>query len=158
MKPKIQNTRLNILLADDDTDDRFFFAKAMDELDFDTHLSTVHDGEQLMEYLLKNTENLPDVLFLDLSMPRKTGFECLTEIKEDEKLKDMHVVMFSTSYSRDILYEQSMINMLYNIGAQDFIRKPSEFSQLKQVIERALLKVIENQTEKNLPKIQSSHD
>lgn len=130
----------------------------MDELDFDTHLSTVHDGEQLMEYLLKNTENLPDVLFLDLSMPRKTGFECLTEIKEDEKLKDMHVVMFSTSYSRDILYEQSMINMLYNIGAQDFIRKPSEFSQLKQVIERALLKVIENQTEKNLPKIQSSHD
>src|SRR5450759_3766148 len=93
--------QLNILLADDDTDDCFFFDKALRETPIATHLTIVHDGEQLMDYLSKNSEHLPDVLFLDLSMPRKTGFECLSEIKENKKLKDLPVVMFSTSFPQD---------------------------------------------------------
>jgi CheY-like chemotaxis protein len=89
---------LKILLADDDTDDRFFFEKALNELSLNTHLTTVHGGEQLMEYLLENTKNLPDVLFLDLSMPRKNGIECLSEIKENKQLEAVPVIMFSTSF------------------------------------------------------------
>lgn len=96
MNPK----QMNILLAEDDQDDRDFFDKVLKEIPVHTHLTTVIDGEQLMNYLYKNLGHLPDVLFLDLNMPRKNGFECLCEIKEDEKLKDLLVVMFSTACKR----------------------------------------------------------
>jgi len=130
--------QLNILLADDDMDDCFFFEKALEELQLSTHLTIVRDGQQLMNYLSENSKNLPDVLFLDLNMPRKNGFECLCEIKEHESLKVIPVVMFSTSYPRDQIYEANMINTLLKIGAHHFIRKPGDFAQLKQVIHQTL--------------------
>ncbi len=135
--------QVNILLADDDTDDRSFFEKALQEIPFDTHFNTVNNGEQLMVYLAENADNLPDVIFLDLSMPRKTGFECLMEIKEDEKLKDISVVMFSTSFTKGIELEMTLMNTLSTMGALDYIRKPSGFEQLKKVIHESLIKVIE---------------
>jgi CheY-like chemotaxis protein len=143
MKNKQQNAPLNILLADDDKDDRFFFEKALQELPVATHLTTVQNGEQLMDYLDINSAHLPDVLFLDLSMPRKTGFECLSEIKENEKLKNLPVVMFSTSFTRGIELEMNLINMLSRMGSQDYIRKPGDFEQLKEVIHQALVRVAE---------------
>jgi CheY-like chemotaxis protein len=136
-----QKTSLKILLAEDDADDRFFFAKALNELSIDTHLTMVHDGEALMEYLIKHLNNLPDALFLDLSMPRKSGFECLTEIKDELQLIGLPVIMFSTAYPRDFKYEQSIIGMLLNNGAYDFIRKPNDFAGLKTVIYDALCKL-----------------
>lgn len=154
MKPEQQNAPLNILLAEDDTDDRFFFDKALKELSIATHLTTVHDGEQLMNYLSENSEHLPDVLFLDISMPRKTGYECLSEIKENKKLKNIFVVMFSTFYSRDVNYERGMKKLLSGIGVDDYIRKPGDFEQLKQVIHKVLITATEKRTireqEKNL--------
>lgn len=130
---------LHILLADDDTDDRFFFDKALKEIPIATQLTTVHDGEKLMKYLSDNYENLPHVLFLDLSMPRKTGFECLSEIKENKELKHIPVIMFSTAFTRGIDFEQNMINTLHKMGAHDYIRKPAEFTELKHVIHKALI-------------------
>jgi CheY-like chemotaxis protein len=138
MKPKQEHAPLNILLADDDTDNCFFFDKALKEIPIATHLTTVYDGEQLMNYLFKNSDHLPDVLFLDLNMPRKTGFECLVEIKENEKLKDLPVIIFSTLFPRDINYEQGIIDLLYQIGVLDCFGKPPEFSQFKQIIQQSL--------------------
>jgi CheY-like chemotaxis protein len=140
------NVPLNILLADDDSDDRFFFVKALQEISIATDIHTVNDGEQLMDYLTLNDENIPDILFLDLNMPRKNGFECLFELKDNSKLKSIYVIMFSTSYPRDLNYEIDMIKRLYKIGAQDYIRKPSDFEQLKQVIHFAINKVIDINT------------
>lgn len=137
---------LNVLLAEDDTDDRFFFDKALKELPIKTHLTIFKDGEELMNYLSNNSEGLPDVLFLDLSMPRKTGFECLIEIKENEQLKNIPVVMFSTSYSHDSSYEKNIMDVLHKIGAQDYIRKPSDFTQLKQLIHQVLIKIAEQKS------------
>ena len=114
---------LKILLAEDDIDDRFFFESALRQIPLETLLATVQDGEQLMEHLAQNMENLPDILFLDLSMPRKNGFECLIEIKESSKLKDIPVIMLSTSYTQDINYEKNIIDLLHKIGAQDYVRK-----------------------------------
>lgn len=142
MGTKSLHAPIKILLADDDKDDRFFFEKALSEISIASDLSIAHDGEQLMQHLSENLKNLPDVLFLDLNMPRKNGFECLTEMKENKKLKHIPVVMFSTSYPRDKNYERDMINMLYKIGALDFIRKPDDFSVLKKVIQDSLMKVI----------------
>ena len=138
--------QLNILLADDDTDDCFFFEKALREISIPTQLNTVNDGERLMDYLSKNSEQLPDVLFLDLNMPRKSGFECLTEIVENIKLKEIPVVMFSTSYTLDRNYEQSMIDVLFRMGAQDYIRKPGDFAKLRELIHHSLVKLAEKKS------------
>ncbi|MBK5284952.1 MAG: response regulator [Bacteroidia bacterium] len=134
---------LNILLADDDKDDCLLFKEALEELPLSMHLTIVHDGDQLMKLLTREVvaqyvTPLPDVLFLDLNMPRKNGFECLCEIKQNENLKALPVIMFSTSYPRDKTYEGEMINTLLKIGAQDYIRKPNDFTQFKQVIHQAL--------------------
>lgn len=123
---------INLLLADDDSDDRLFFKEALEELRLSVTLSSVQDGEQLMDFLSTNSGHLPSVLFLDLNMPRKNGFECLTEIKKDSLLKDLPVVVFSTSF------DPETINHLYENGAQYYIRKPAEFSKLKTVINDAI--------------------
>jgi DNA-binding NarL/FixJ family response regulator len=65
-------------------------------------------------------------------MPRKNGFECLSEIKLSKKLNQLPVIIFSTSF------EQEVVNQLYQNGAQYFIRKPSEFSQFKKIIQHSL--------------------
>lgn len=133
------NTKqMNILLADDDIDDRNFFKDALKALPLTTSLTTVNDGDELMNYLLANTEQLPHVLFLDINMPAKNGFECLEEIKQNKKLKDIPVVMFSTSS------EQDKIKILFKTGADVYIHKPSNFAQLVQVIHHALPMAAEN--------------
>ncbi len=139
----MNNNLLRIVLADDDIDDRFFFKKAVNELSFETNLSTVEDGEELMAYLAENLEQLPDILFLDLSMPRKSGFECLSEIKKDPKLQNISIVMFSTFHTKDINYEKGMKSMLYEIGAEEYIRKPDDFSKLKTIIHTSLTKILD---------------
>ncbi|MBK9016360.1 MAG: response regulator [Saprospiraceae bacterium] len=146
MNTNPQITPLNILFADDDVDDRFFFEKALREIPIASNLTTVIDGEHLMDYLSENIEQLPDVLFLDLSMPRKSGFECLSEIRENIKLNDMPVVMYSTSYTSDKNYEESMIDVLFKMGAQGFIRKPGDFAKLKQVIHDELVMMFEKKS------------
>lgn len=128
----MNSKKLNVLLADDDFDDCNFFKQAMDELSPTTHLTIVHDGEELMNYLTEKADKVPDVLFLDINMPRKNGIECLVEIKQNKKLKDIPVVMFSTANSWDT------INHLFNNGTNVYIHKPSDFEQLKQVITHAL--------------------
>ncbi len=133
--------KIRILLADDDKDDCFLFREALSELPLLTDLETVYDGEQLMNYLNDRADNLPDVLFLDLNMPRKNGFECLSEIKHNDKLKNLPVIMFSTSYPRDMHYENDIMKLLYKIGARDYIRKPENFNLLKEVIHDILSKI-----------------
>ncbi|HTA61180.1 MAG TPA: response regulator [Bacteroidia bacterium] len=143
---KLKENTLNILLADDDPDDRSFFEKALKEIPLDTHLVSVNNGEELMIYLAKNLHNLPDAIFLDLSMPRKTGYECLLEIQENQDLKNIHVVMFSTSFTGGhIDLEKTLINTLSNMGAKDYIRKPGDFEKLKQVIHQSLIRLIEKE-------------
>ena len=124
--------QMNILLADDDTDDCMFFKEALKELFLPTDLTAVHDGEQLMQLLTSETTKLPHVLFLDLNMPRKNGFECLTEIKTNEKLNGIPVIIFSTSF------ENETVNRLHKGGAMYYIRKPSQFSQFKSLIQQSL--------------------
>jgi CheY-like chemotaxis protein len=128
----MSSKHLNILLADDDIDDCVFFKEALEGLPLSTHLTAVHDGEQLMQLLTSETNELPHVLFLDLNMPRKNGFECLSELKLNIKLKELPVIVFSTSF------EQEVVNVLHKNGGRYFIRKPAEFEQLKKVILQAL--------------------
>lgn len=133
----LMNTNIQLLLADDDKDDCDLFKDALDELSMSADLSTVHDGEQLMHMLSSAEGKLPRLLFLDLNMPRKNGFECLAEIKSNTELKDLPVIIFSTSSDNNI------VNSLYNNGAHFYISKPNEFEKLKNVIQAAILSVVE---------------
>jgi CheY-like chemotaxis protein len=108
------NNYLNLLLADDDVDDCMFFKEALEELPIDFNLVTVPDGVELLRQL-GTLEMLPDALFLDLNMPRKNGFECLTQIKTDEKLNPIPVIIYSTSFDTEV------VNMLYEKGAYHYI-------------------------------------
>lgn len=128
---KVHTTK-NILLADDDIDDRNFFKEALDGLQQHTSLTTVNDGEQLMNLLHTNGQ-LPDIIFLDINMPRKNGFECLAEIKRNDKLKVLPIIIFTTTF------DQEVVSRLYRNGAHYFICKPAIFSGLKKVIQQALI-------------------
>ncbi|MBC7864350.1 MAG: response regulator [Bacteroidia bacterium] len=140
MKPEKQPVPFTILLADDDSDDCSFFEEALAKFPIPTQLTFVHDGEQLMKLLTKENTQLPDVLFLDLNMPRKNGFECLSEIRLNRKLDHLIVIMYSTSL------EPEVVNQLYKNGAQYFIRKPSEFSEFKRIIQQAITRLTQNLT------------
>ena len=131
----MKTTPVRILLADDDEDDRMFFREALEELPAHTLLTTVNDGDQLIKFLTKESTILPELLFLDLNMPRKTGFECLTEIKCNEKLKSLQVIIYSTSLNHEV------VDLLYEKGAHRYIRKPGNFSDLKKVINEAIIDV-----------------
>ncbi|MBP9187122.1 MAG: response regulator [Bacteroidia bacterium] len=129
--------KINILLADDDTADCLLFKEALDELPLNTNLTTVYNGEQLLEELENN--KLPDVLFLDLNMPRKNGFVALGQIKRSTQLQNIPVVVFSTAS------DMESIKKVYRDAAHYYISKPADFIQLKKLIYEALVLI----TDKN---------
>lgn len=126
------NARKYIFLADDDEDDCLLFEDALREICSTTELTTANDGVELMHILGTSVPPPPDVIFFDLNMPRKNGFECLTEIRNTQKLKDIPVVIFSTTG------EEEAIDRLYEQGANYFIRKPGSFPKLKIAIQQIL--------------------
>jgi len=124
----MQKEYIHIILADDDEDDRLFFTDAFEELKINTKVNTFNDGVELMNYLNQPDAVLPNVLFLDLNMPRKNGIECLDEIKKDNRFDDIAIAIFSTSSSEEHV-EETFIR-----GANIYIKKPSDFTTLKKVL------------------------
>lgn len=126
------NKPLNILLAEDDEDDRFFFKEAIDKVKVKTNLKMVNDGVELMEYLNDPENSRPHVVFLDLNMPRKGGIECLEEIRADKNYNDLMIAIYSTSASDNDI-EETFVK-----GANIYIRKPNDFKILKKVLAEVL--------------------
>ena len=123
---------LNIVLVDDDEDDRNFFKEAIDEINMNTNLSMFTNGQEFIDYISIPGQTLPQIVFLDLNMPIKNGIECLEEIKENELLSKFSVAIYSTSSS-----EQDIENTFIK-GAHIYINKPNSFKELKAVIEKVL--------------------
>jgi CheY-like chemotaxis protein len=119
----------NVFLAEDDDDDCVLFEDVLKELSLSYKLTIASNGEKLMEMLTGNN-SLPDILFLDLNMPLKTGFECLKEIKQHTKLRHLPIIVFSTSA------QPSAVDALYDMGATLYIRKPSTYGQLQERIKK----------------------
>jgi CheY-like chemotaxis protein len=123
---------LHVLLADDDEDDRLFFKEAIDDIKMKTRVTTLNDGVELMEFLLQPNTVLPDIIFLDLNMPRKNGMQCLEEIRNNNILKELTIAIYSTSGAeKDI--EETFVK-----GANVYIKKPNDFAALKKVVEEAM--------------------
>lgn len=128
----MENGLINVLLADDDEDDRLFFREAFQEIKIKTKVKTVNDGVELMNHLAKSGNDLPHILFLDLNMPRKNGMDCLLEIKRSDNLKNIPVAIYSTSASEEDI-EDTFVK-----GANVYIKKPSDFSTLKKILEEVI--------------------
>lgn len=127
----MQNETIKILLADDDSDDRLFFQEAFEEIKIKTIVQTVQDGVELMNYL-NSSEQLPHILFLDLNMPRKSGMDCLKEIRRIDRLKDMAIAIYSTSSTEEDI-EETFVQ-----GANVYIKKPSDFLVLKKLLSQVI--------------------
>ena len=121
-----------IFLAEDDEDDFLLFQDAISDHKETINLCWLKDGEELMIALKEENPEMPDMLFLDINMPRKNGFECLTEIRQDKTLAQLPVIIFSTSS------DKALVTWMYNAGANRYLCKPTDFRKLKQNIEAAL--------------------
>jgi CheY-like chemotaxis protein len=124
----MQKDYITIILADDDEDDRMFFTDAFEELKMTTKVKAFNDGVYLMDYLNTDNATLPNVLFLDLNMPRKSGIECLKELKQNAKFNDIAIAIYSTSASEED------IEKTFVMGANIYIKKPNDFKTLKKVL------------------------
>lgn len=126
---------INILMAEDDPEDRMLVKEAWEESRLINNLSFVCDGEELMDYLYHRNgyEDVssyprPGLILLDLNMPKKDGREALREIKSDDDLKDIPVVILTTSKAEEDLLKS------YNLGANSFITKPVTFESMVNVM------------------------
>lgn len=123
------NSHKNIFLADDDEDDRMLFMEALGDLEFPAMVNMAVDGVELLDMLFQNAQQLPDIIFLDINMPGKNGFECLREIRSSGgRLKEVRIIMLSTSRSPE------NIDLSYELGADLYAVKPSTFQALKELL------------------------
>ena len=135
MSPSDGSTRpFTILLADDDEEDRELARDALQDSRLANEMKFVTDGQDLLDYLRHEGRWSPEdsprpgIILLDLNMPRKDGREALQEIKDDDSLRRIPVVVLTTS--RD----EADVLTTYDLGVSSFITKPVSFSGLVDVM------------------------
>ena len=126
---------IEILIADDDAEDRMLIRDALNENRLKNGLQFVEDGEQLLDYLHnkgkfsdKEKYPRPGIILLDLNMPKKDGREALKEIKQDPTLRTIPIVILTTSKAEEDILKS------YNLGVSSFITKPVTFEGLVEVM------------------------
>lgn len=138
MAPAVNAMRqpITILMAEDDPDDRLMTSEAFHECRLGNPLQFAVDGEELMDYLHRRGRfndqaayPMPGLILLDLNMPRKDGREALREIKADSRLRDIPVVILTTSRAEEDVAQS------YRDGVNSFITKPVSFNALIEVIQ-----------------------
>jgi CheY-like chemotaxis protein len=120
-----------VLIAEDDADDRLLLSSAFGDIGYKGKVEFVNDGVELMNFLYttRNDDSVPAVILLDLNMPKKGGKEVLKEIREHKGLKEIPVIIFSTTENE---YE---VEKCYELGANSFVVKPVNYHSLLQFAE-----------------------
>lgn len=119
-----------ILIADDDEDDILLVKSALEDCGYTGKIDFVENGIVLLEYLNKNIKKLPDLVLLDLNMPKKDGREVLIEVRKNEDLTSLPMIVFTTSKSPED------IKTCYANGANCYLSKPSSFDDLVTLMEK----------------------
>ena len=118
----------HMIYVDDDEDDRMMFQETMEELFPSINLRLYENGKEFLDDLVRNITNLPQLVFMDLNMPIKNGFECLEEIRLNNVLKQIPIAVYSTSSSQ-IDRQRSL-----QLGARHFLTKPTSFGAMKTLL------------------------
>jgi CheY-like chemotaxis protein len=122
----------HLIIADDDEDDQMLLKEAIQECSDSIEITAISDGKQLMNFLSKS--NTAELILLDLNMPYKNGTDCLLEIRANEELRHIPIIVLSTSRNtRDI-------ELCFTLGASLFFTKPCSFQALKMLI-RSILEI-----------------
>lgn len=116
----------NILIVDDDEEDVELFCEAIKDINLNVVCNSVSNGREALKLLQDLTKSLPDYIFLDMNMPKMSGTQCLIELKKNNRLKHIDVIMFSTSK------QEEDIKASLRLGAAHYFTKPSSFKFLKQ--------------------------
>ncbi len=128
-----QNQTIEILLVDDNLGDVVLTKEALGKASFDNHVSIARDGVEALEFLrrIKNYSDAPrpDLMLLDINMPRKDGCEVLAEIRRDSALKSLPVVIFTSSESEED------IRRAYALGANCYVTKPADIDEMEMVVQ-----------------------
>jgi two-component system, response regulator len=128
----MSETALDIVMAEDDPDDALLVRAAFEDAHVGVRLAIVEDGERLMQYLRAQGPYAgrppPRLLLLDLNMPRKDGREVLCEVRQDERLRRLPIVVLTTSSAEED------IRRAYELGVSSYIRKPLTFHNLLEVV------------------------
>lgn len=126
---------IRILIADDDEEDRTFAREALTVARLANGVHFVSDGEELMDYLhcrgayaAAGAAPRPGLILLDIKMPKKDGFACLAEIKRDQSLRQIPVVILTTSSAEEDIFRG------YDLGVNSFVSKPVTFDGLVQAM------------------------
>jgi CheY-like chemotaxis protein len=117
------------LLVDDDPDDQEVFLTALGDISSTVLCLVAPDGDRALE-LLHNEETVPDYIFLDLNMPRMNGFEFLAAIKKSRILKDIPVIVYSTTS------QPAQIDKVKKLGATEFFTKTYKYRELCAILKR----------------------
>jgi chemotaxis family two-component system response regulator Rcp1 len=130
--PGTINRTINILLVEDNPADVLLTMEALKEGDISHELNVVNDGAEAIAYLRRKGKYtdavLPDIILLDINLPKKNGFEVLAEIKEDQRLKSIPVIILTTSSARQD------IRRAYDLHANCYIVKPLDFDAFLNVV------------------------
>jgi CheY-like chemotaxis protein len=119
---------MKIILIDDDRDDGEIFREVLSEIDSSILFFHFEDPQKALAELHQKNPGLPDLLFLDINMPVVSGWQCLTEIKAQEHLRNIPVIIYTTSsQSREK-------EIATELGASAFITKPDDYNELRQVL------------------------
>lgn len=119
----------SIWIADDDDDDRLMIKDAFEELDYKEDLYFFENGEKIIEIINNSKFTKPNLIILDLNMPKIDGYEVLSFIKNNKAINDINVIILTTSKS-----EEDRSKAL-SMGAKDFITKPYRFTEMLKIAE-----------------------
>jgi CheY-like chemotaxis protein len=126
---------INILIAEDDEDDYTLITDSIKSSQNKCQVNWVRDGEELLDFLNATSDlevgdkQVPDIILLDLNMPKKDGRESLEEIKSHSKFKNIPVIVLTTSQAK------MDIQKVYDLGANSFIQKPFKYADFSSMME-----------------------
>lgn len=129
VKHEIAHKKIHIFFSDDDPEDVEFFKQALLEISPSVKITVARDGLELLEFL---QFVIPDMIFLDLNMPRMNGMDCLRAIRSKGEYRDIPIIIYSTSS------EARQIDEAYKSGATRFIQKPMKYEEIKEKIARTI--------------------
>jgi CheY-like chemotaxis protein len=132
MTPKSPGEPIEVLLVEDDPGDVLLIREAFDYNKVHNNLNVVHDGEQALAYLRRQEgfadTPRPDLILLDLNLPRKDGREVLAEVKADEELRTIPVVVLTTSEAEEDVLRS------YQLHANAYVTKPVDFERFVSIV------------------------
>src|SRR3978361_68942 len=128
------NRSITCFLIDDDKDDQEIFLLALEDVNVAVACITANNGNDALNKFKNDETFLPDYIFLDLNMPKINGRQCLIEIKKINRLKDIPVIIYSTSSAQRDKLETEIL------GASAFITKPSSISEFSKILSHVFIK------------------